>query len=305
MKNEDISEKTIRNYLIGILDEPTTETLDELSVTSQEFADRLAAEQYELVDDWVAGRLDVNEKAAFTNVLNRSPGLVEKVKMARLLTTAPRVVVERPIGFFAGLFGGLPRLAYGLAGIVLLVGFVSVIFYLNRNNGTTELAQAEPPQIGTNNVVPSVEPTEESPSAVPTPMPANGIRPDNSNLRKPTPEPTRSTLRSFVALTLSPPTRGGGEIKSVRVDPGVEYLELNVQTEAQTGGRLLVELGDPNSGRMDWRSPPLKARVQKGRTVLSVRIPAANLKKGVRSVRLREASSPSEILDEHLVRIDR
>jgi len=306
MKNEEISQKTIRSYLIGALDEPATEMLDELLVTNQEFADRVAAEQYDLIDEWVAGQLDANEQAMFATVLNRSPAIVEKVKVAQMLTTAPRVVVERSsgsVGFLAGLFGGLPRLAYGLAGIVLLVGLVSVIVYLTRNDNTSELAQVVPPT--SDNVAPTYTPTDGPLSDVPTPVPANGYRPDNSNLRKPTPEPTRTAPRSFVALALSPPTRGTGEIKSVKIDSGVEYLELNVQTEAQTAGRFVVEFGDPNSGKVDWRSAPVRGREQKGRTVISVRVPSTSLVKGIRSVRLREANPPSEILDEHLVRIER
>ncbi|MEQ1763480.1 MAG: hypothetical protein ABL984_10090, partial [Pyrinomonadaceae bacterium] len=51
MTNEEIPQKTLRDFLIGKLDEATTDNLDELSVTNREFADRLTAEQYELVDD--------------------------------------------------------------------------------------------------------------------------------------------------------------------------------------------------------------------------------------------------------------
>ena len=310
MKNEDISQKTIRSYLIGALDEATTESLDELSVTSQEFADRIAAEQYELVDDWVAGRLDTSDRTSFGVVLARSPTLIEKVKVSQLMAATPRVaVVERPAapGFFAGLFGGMPKLAYGLAGLVLLLGFVSAFVYFVRTDRSPEMSQVELPANGSpNNSLPDppATPIDGAIADRSTPPPANGFRPDNTN-KKPVAETPRTAPRSFVALVLSPPTRGAGEIKSVKIASGVEYLELNVQTEAQTTGRLVVELGDPNSGKIDWRSAPVRGRVQNGKTVVSVRVPSTSLRTGLRTVRLRESNSPSEVLDEHIVRIDR
>lgn len=307
MKNEDIEQKTIRSYLIGNTDEATAEALDALSIADQDFADRITAEQYELVDDWVAGQLNPTERAAFGAVLARSPTLIEKVKVSKLMAATPRVaVVERSTGtgFFAGLFSGMPRLAYGLAGVVLLLGAVAAILIFVRKDSSPELTRVETPV----NVLPTnfpVVPTVPAPTAEPpTPLPANGSRPDNSNGRKPPPQPTRTATRSLVALVLSPPTRGAGEIKSVKLEPGVEYLELSVQTEAQNSGRFVVEVADDSSGKVEWRSAAVRGRLQKGRTVVFVRVPSTRLRKGLWTIRLREADPPSEVIDEHSIRID-
>jgi hypothetical protein len=310
MKSEDISQKTIRSYLIGTLDESMTEELDEFSVTSQEFADRVASEQYDLVDDWVAQRLDAAERSAFAAVLARSPTLGEKVRISQLMATAPRAaVVESPTpsGILAGFFGRMPKLAYGFAGFALLLGISLAIVYLNLTENTADLSQVAPPANGSaNNSVPdlSAQPTDDQRADLSTPLPANVLRPDSSN-KKPAPVPPRSAPRSFVAMVLSPPTRGTGEIKSVKVDSRVEYLELNVQTEAQISGRFVVEFGDPNSGTIEWSSAPARGRVQNGRTVVSVRVPSTRLKSGLRMVRLRESKSLTDVLDEHIIRIDR
>lgn len=309
MKNENISQETIRNYLIGALDEATTEALDELSVTSQEFADQVEAEQYDLVDDWVAGRLDATERASFGTVLARSPALREKVRISHLWTAAPKgAVVERPaerVGFFADLFGGLPRLTYSLAGIAVLIGLSTLFVYLFRGSSASEIAKVEPPIAAPSNnpALPTPTAPEVLADERPTPNPVNEYQPDNSNARKPTPEPARSAARPFVVLTLSPPTRGNGEIKSVKIVSGVEYLDLTVQTEAEPDGRFRVEIGDASSGKIDWTSVPVAVNAKNGRASIKVRVPAAKLRSGLRSIRLRKADAENEIVDEHFLKI--
>ena len=305
MKNEDISQKKIRNYLIGNLDEATTETLDELSIADQEFADRIAAEQYELVDDWVAGRLDPTERGLFGTVLARSPTLIEKVKVSQLMAATPRVaVVERPAtqSFLSRLFSGLPRFAYGFAGLVLLVGVVSAIVFIFRNDDAPQLSRVDTPVNGSAADLPIANdppPSPNTPTAQTSPLAANAYRP----IKSPSPEPTRPASRSFVALALAPPTRGSGEIRSVKIDPGVEYLELNIETEAATeGGRFLVEIGDP-TGKSTWRSGSTAARSRHGRSMISVRAPAIKIGNGTLTVRLLR--SDMEVVDEHIIRIDR
>lgn len=305
MKSEDISQKTVRSYLIGDLDAATVEALDELSIVDEEFAVRLAAEQYDLVDDWVGGRLDRSEHAAFAKALARSPTLGEKVKISQLMAAAPRVAVVGRLpepGSFARLFAGIPRFAYGLAGLLLLLGVVAAISFFVRSEDSVELTHVI--DDSPTNVTPvqtPAEPTEQ----VSTPMVENNSRPARPSSPKPPPQPRREATRSIVALALSPPTRGAGGISAVKMDPGVDYLELTVGTEAQNSGPFVVEMGDASSGKIVWRSAPVHGRIQKGHTIVSVRIPSARLPKGFRTIRLQTADPSADVLDEHLIRIDR
>ena len=130
----------------------------------------------------------------------------------------------------------------------------------------------------------------------PTETPANVERPD------PTPTPVRRPLPAFTAIVLAPPMRGS-TVRSVKLEQGVEFLHLTLQTEASASGRFAVEIGD--SGGTDWRSAVVRGRSANGRTSVFVRIPAAKLKNGVRSVRLIDAGSGSEVLDEHAIKIER
>ncbi len=309
MNNEEISQKEIRDLLTGRLDESTTDRLDELSVTSPEFAERVAAERYEMIDDWVAGRTDGDEKAAIEALLARSPTLREKVEISRTLTAAaPRaVVVERSAepSFFSRLFGGgMPRLAYGFAGLAVLIGIAGLAAFLLRRDGTVEISQTDPPVVSS----PSVSPVEQtqtpasSPSMetvnTPTPTPASTESP------RPSPTPTRRSPVEFVAIMLAPPTRGSTSMRSVKIDENTKFLNLTLQTEAPSSSRYSVEIGDA-SGAADWRSPVVRGKSANGRTSVSVRVPASRLKKGIRSVRLLDANTESEIVDEHLLRIER
>ncbi|MEO5859321.1 MAG: hypothetical protein ABIR33_10265 [Pyrinomonadaceae bacterium] len=306
MENEEITQKTIRSFLIGDLDEVAADALDERSIADQGFADRIAAEQYDLVDEWVDGRLDASDAKAFGQVLARSPSLAEKVKISKaMMTAAPRAaVVERSseATFFQKIFGSIPKLAYGLAGVLLLSAVAATVFFV-RKDKVNEISRVELPINGYGSDVsisptPVVTPTEgpSTRESVSPTVNAPGLA--NSNAKKPTPEPARTALRSFVALTLSPPTRGAGDVRSVKIDQGVEYLELNVQTESETTGRFVIEAAD-------WRSSPVRGRGQKGVTVVSVRVPAERLKNGLVTILLRDAASGSEIVDEHVILIER
>lgn len=313
MNNEEISQRTIRDLITGRLDEAATDRLDELSIIDAAFADRIAAERYELVDDWIAGRLDKNDKAAFESVLARSPALRESVEISRTLAAAaPKaVVVERSQepSFLARLFGGMPRLAYGFAGLlVLLVGVGIAALLLSREGGTevvkvspTPTASPAPSAAASSTDSPSAPPAVEEPAA--NDLPVNRVDRAEPPVNRDVKPPRRPTV--IATLILSPPTRGAGGVRSVTVGDDVEFLNLTVQTEAPADRAYVIDLGDPSSGSSDWRSAAVRGKSANGRTVISVKIPAAKLRPGVRAVRVTESGSASDVIDEHLIRIQR
>lgn len=306
MKTEDISQSTIRSFLLGDLDEATVDELDQLSIADQGFADRLSAEQYELIDDWVDERLEPTERVAFGAILARSPTLVEKVRIARSMAAAPRVaVVERTPapGFFSTLFLRTPRLAYGLGGLAVLIGVMVVAALLLRKDQMSELSSVIPnasvtPAPAAVNVPESTDTTPNSNTE--ETLPRNAPRNDRS---KPSPAPSRQIRPVIATLVLGPPTRGLGGIRSVAMRPETQFLQLTIQTESSSSGRFYVEVSD-TSGKADWRSPVVRGRSGNGRTALSVRIPSVNLNAGMHGVRLFDAAT-KEMLDEHIVKIDR
>ena len=276
MKNEEISNKTIRDFLTGRLDEATTDTLDELSITNGEFADRLAVEQYELVDDWVAGRLTGEDLKAFKQAHARSPALREKVEVSRSLAATvltPWVVVERPrkTGFFAGLFADRARFAYGLAGLAALIAVIGVIAVVLVRERSPELSMVEPPNTQSSTVAAA---TVQPAASIPV-YTGNETHPKSEGVSgiKPSPEPTRRASPAFATLTLAAPTRGGGNIRSLKLESGLEYVLLSLQTEALSS-RFVVEVAD-TTGKTQWKSGVVRGRSVNGTTIVSVRLPAA------------------------------
>ena len=313
MSSENITASTIRNYLLGTLDETTTEGLDELSITDQSFGDRIAAEQYEIVDEWVVGELSPADRTHFEAALARSPALRAKVAISRALAAAPSraVLVERPAvpSLLARLFPAVPRFAYGLAAAAVMVGAVVGLYFVFNPEQGREIAIDTPQRTETPIVNTGVVPhsSEDSPAVSSNPTNTENATRDKPRLsdaanRRPPPPPRE--IRSVIALVLAPPTRGASQIRSVRIGSDVKFLDLNVQTEAATSGPLRIEIGDA-TGKVEWSSKPVAARPGSGRTSVRVRVPTSRLGSGIRMIRLRQSNADRAVIDEHVIRVVR
>jgi hypothetical protein len=238
--------------------------------------------------------------------------LREKVEISRLIAAAPRraAVVERETSasFFDRLFGGMPRFVYGLAAAAVLLGVVALSFLIFQDNKGQEVSIAvpaasdKPPgsnSIPTHSPEPSAVPANDQQPAPPTPE----TQPVARQSATPTDRVPRTP--SVIALTLAPPTRASNQIRTIRIQPGVRYLDLNVQTEADPDGKLRVEIGDAASDNVEWRSAAMTPVSRNGRVSVKVRLPVEKLGSGLRSVRLRETNGDGAILDEHAIRIIR
>src|SRR5262245_12116577 len=78
-------EQKVISYLLGALSETEAERLDELSVTDQEFAERLRRIEDELVDAYVRGELTGDWLDRFKAHYLASPLRREKVRFAQAL----------------------------------------------------------------------------------------------------------------------------------------------------------------------------------------------------------------------------
>lgn len=312
MNIEDISQETIRAYLAGSLDEASVELIDELSITSQDIADRIAVEQFELIDDWVGGRLTPSDRARFEAALARSPTLREKAEVSGLIAAAsPRAaVVERTEkrSLMDRLSGWVPRFAYGFAAAAVVLVVVAISVLVLRDGPDQEVSLGTPSALDSP-VTNAIKAPSPQPSASETVVDvSNTVNAEPQPSRTPA-EPRRAErqpqLSRVLALTLAPPTRSSNEIRTVRIEPGVEYLDLNLQTEADPDGKLRVEIGDAASDQVEWRSAAIAPVSRNGRLSVRVRLPVYKLRSGLRSVRLRQTTGDGAILDEHAVRIIR
>src|SRR5882724_6397042 len=82
MSNSTNQNQVSTQYLLGTLPEVERARLDELSVTSQEFADSLSASEKDLIDSYVQGELSGSTLAQFESYYLASPIRRERVEFA-------------------------------------------------------------------------------------------------------------------------------------------------------------------------------------------------------------------------------
>ena len=85
MKRNPYTDEVITRYLVGALASDETERLDELSLTDDEFAERLQSVENDLVDEYVRGELRGNLLERFESSYLASPTNREKVKFSESL----------------------------------------------------------------------------------------------------------------------------------------------------------------------------------------------------------------------------
>ena len=79
----------LKSYLLGQAQADETERLDELSITSDEFAQALEAAEIDLLDSYVNGELSAADCARFEDKYLHSKDQIERFAFANDLRTAP------------------------------------------------------------------------------------------------------------------------------------------------------------------------------------------------------------------------
>lgn len=148
-------------YLLGTLSEAEREQLEEQYFSDVEEFENIEIAEDDVVDRYVRGKLTASEVENFKKVLATSPRLVERVKLARILTdqielqqqtseTPARVVTEKQAekpGWWNRWFGSSLQLtpAFRTAmttamGVVLFVGVLSIYGWVSSRRASLQLA---------------------------------------------------------------------------------------------------------------------------------------------------------------------
>jgi tetratricopeptide (TPR) repeat protein len=141
----------LRSYLLGLADEETREAIELRLLSDPALLEEVEAEEWDLIDDHLAGELASDEERAFAETFLRSPGRRSKVTLARGLaarTRSPRhaATTEEASGgglwaSLRALFGGRLALGGGLA--VLLIALFFGGWYLIAHRDTSDAVIAE------------------------------------------------------------------------------------------------------------------------------------------------------------------
>jgi hypothetical protein len=250
-------ERQLTRYLLGLLPDRETERFDEASVADDEFAARLRIAETDLVDSYVVGHLDGETLKRFESHYLSSPRRRRNVTfaigfLAAINRAAPAESVRNqalmplsvPPSWRRSLLPARPVVAAALCFVVcgtLLFHFVNVRDDLR------------------------VVPSETS-----APKLARG--PDES----PAPQPARPGPNA--ALVLLPQTRAVGPVPGLSVPADAEHASVELRLDSNEFARYEVELKDPASNQIVWRSGPLDATTSDQTAAVSVLVPARLLK---------------------------
>jgi len=289
MNGENYKIESAQSYLLGLLPEQETLRYDELSFVDDGFNNFLRNVENDLVDSYVNENLDAVTKTKFESFYLTSPKRRQKVAFAQAFhdlpdrdpTIEPFFVKATEIGFWEKLRLELTpaTMAFGAAALLCLMG---AIWFIRNERGpqTVDVAVTQPQNTAANILAPQNRPVvaEASPTEVAPPQvnePRREKRPANQpEERKTSTQPGAPIIASFV---LTPPLRGAGEIKSLKVTPDAERISFRLDLEPADYKEYKVELLDQVGNSVVWSAGNQKPKGSVQRS-LAVTIPAKTMK---------------------------
>ena len=280
---ETFDDERLMQYLIGSLDESETEHFDDLSITDDEFADRLRIVEDDMVDAYARGQLTSEMRARFETHYLTLPGKQDRVRFAKALalrqghgaperSTAVRAVPDarRTSRVFVWPLVAAASIAIAVVGYVLL----------QRSTGSSSSTQ------------PPASSSATGPSA-----------------REPRDRPARSTpavpSAAPVAIVLMPSTRRAAEPPTVSVPRGAPTVQVSLVLEQDDFPTYRVVLKDVGSDRVRWKSMDLKASSSGTDRIVIVSLASELLKPQHYTLDLTgvRASSRSEVITSYPFRV--
>jgi anti-sigma factor RsiW len=288
MPKQPVDEGMIIDYLLGASTEAETEHLDEMSLTDDDFAQRLHAVENDLVDAYVRGELQGNAAARFDSHYLASPGRRDKVAFAeRLLgftdkafaaraetmdeATPASVAARKTIARESSRFRLFARphlsLQRGLAAAAVVVFFAAGYLTFENLRLRDQIAreQAERAALGQREQELRSQLADQRSSNAETENELSRKREQLARLeqqpadrQRGKTEPEQRDLR-VVAFNLSPQTRGIGQIATLSLPPGTDFVALALELEADDFRAYQAALRHPTTGQIVWRSGKLKA----------------------------------------------
>jgi hypothetical protein len=242
MKEEEQHEQ-LRNYLLGQLKEKEREKLAEEYFVNDDLFDKLLEVENELFDQYARQKLLPAERKQFAQYINSLPD-----GKAKLATSMALVSLTQPEtdSWWKRLLEILfsPKLVpvYAL-GMIILVGFFSLIYFYNRQN-QIESDQVQVPETEKN--------IANQPLTIPSPLPANqnsnlpNIQPETNKLPQNQPSPkeqpnkpeppkedkpdTKPPIQTtFASVVLTPALRSSDVVTKLPLKPEVKTVSLTIQ----------------------------------------------------------------------------
>lgn len=331
MKN--ISDDKLRAYFLGRLPEPEAESLEIECATDEEIFEQAQMVERELTDDYLRGNLSSAERRLFeTNYLITETRQKNLQNAAALwnLAAEPQVQPIFPVAsvpapsFWQKLFGRRRAFQFAFGGLLFLLAFGVVAFYLLTSNvNKTEVAEVKDPIQSAKPEKPEIKspdnpPVQDLPPEDQNPRPVSSDR--NINNKEPQKdvvaaqknlpetkelsttkaiEPVKPAVLMTVKL-LPGSVRSEGDEQSIVIAPGVKNLHF-----------LLSPAGEPNN----YKTYRVTVKNAENETIctsdnlksLSFKIPAETLKNRTYIISLegRNPQNEFESIADYTLRVRR
>jgi len=266
MTTEKDSLQTIREYLLGQLPEPESERLDELSITDDEYAARIAAVEHDLVDAFARGELRGVVLEQFRSKYLTTPRGREATRFAEALQSLDESSGARSSSA-AGRGSatlvrekGRWRERLVLAAAVVALATASVWLVLDNRMLRARVTSAESSrdelqrdrQLREAGAGPPVDTTP--PSAGPGAPPL-----------------------TVATLVLAPQLRGARQLPRVALPDGTRELPVRLDLEPVDYPSYDASLTSSSGDQLLWRAGRLMPRTLRGRKTIDLRLPATVL----------------------------
>jgi hypothetical protein len=281
LNTDDNSE--LERYLLGLLPADATERLDEESIADDEFAVRLRTVETDLIDSYVRGQLAGATLARFESYYLSSPRRREAVRVAaNFVRAVDRSSTPAEDVTSSGRIARPTRLQW----IAAAAALVTVV-------GGSLLFQAARPRreltIATSATGATERPTREA---------APPVASDRAD-RIPAPP------QAIAAMVLLPPTRAVTPVPTLAMPPAVDRVSFELRLEVNDFPRYRVELNDPVTSRVLWRSDWMSSKSSADQISVSVIVPANLLKSQRYSLDLtgQDSAGREDVIGSYPVRI--
>jgi len=307
MEKRIYNEELIVQYLLGSLSKAETERFDKLCFVDDEFAERLSAVENDLVDTYVRGELSGLKLERFDSHYLASPIRSGKVKIARAFQThmekavatgqvvfapepsqinatsvKPLLRLALPLSFF-----NIPRLALTAAAILGALGVGWMVFELSRLRGQVDQAQATRIALEQREKELQESLERQQRASSDTEKELKIIREEKDRLERQmalerqiarSQSPALPANLNIVPFKLAAPTRTMGQIPTIPIPPGTDYVVLQVELEPDDYPSYNAALLTQGKMPVGLKRERLKSRTTGESKVIDIIIPAPLLK---------------------------
>ncbi len=279
MSSQQHDPQLLTRYLLGVLPDAEAERLDELAVTDDELAWRLAETENDLVDAYARGELSGEDLDRFKNHYLSSERRREKVMFAEALRdrieNGRAVSLEQPLTIPVAARRSLPPWALAAAALLLL----APAGYLFLANGRLqqELSTAQSERAALQRRAEGLEKQNAEQRAA---LAEAGKQPPGGVVQA-----MLDQLR-IVSLILTPQRRGLGKVPTLSMAPETDIVALQLQLESDEFSQYEVAVKSAADNRVLWRSGKLGSVAANGGKIVAASVPASLLSTGHFSVDL-------------------